>query len=88
MILINMGGVRDLFDDEVFGLVPDNVAIHVIDSARPLDLSNALSTGTDGAKVIVWDDGHLEELAEERKAWEVLTVSISLNAAADCSQLG
>ncbi|KAF7978677.1 hypothetical protein HWV62_44921 [Athelia sp. TMB] len=73
MILINMGGVRDLFDDEVFGLVPDNVAIHVIDSARPLDLSNALSTGTDSAKIIVWDDGHLEELAEERKAWEVLT---------------
>lgn len=78
MILINMGGVADLADSEHFGEIPPGVSIHIIDSHRPLDLTNVFSTEMDGSRVTVWDDGHVEELSEEKRAWEVMMVSTCL----------
>lgn len=75
IILINMGGVTDLRTE--LGEFPPGVAIHIIDSARPLDLTNVHSADNEGSRVIVWDDGHIEGLSEEKRAWEVITVSMA-----------
>lgn len=59
-----------------FGAFSERVSVHVIDSSRPLDLVNVFSTGEAGAQIVVWDDGDIEEMKEERKAWEVVTVRV------------
>lgn len=69
-----MGAILDLPSDEWFGGFSTNMAVHVIDSARPQNLSSLFGAGEAGDRIVVWDDGAAENLEEERKAWEALTV--------------
>ncbi|KAJ7090295.1 CDC45-like protein [Mycena belliarum] len=73
LILLNMGAILDLPSDEWFGGFSTNMSVHVIDSARPQNLSSLFGGGEAGDRIVVWDDGSAEELGEERKAWEALT---------------
>ncbi|KAK7049250.1 DNA replication initiation factor cdc45 [Paramarasmius palmivorus] len=73
LLLINMGGILDLPSEEWFGDFPLKMTVHVIDSARPQNLSSLFGGGENGERIIVWDDGGVEKLSEERKAWEALT---------------
>ncbi|KAJ7273195.1 CDC45-like protein [Mycena rebaudengoi] len=73
LILLNMGAILDLPSDEWFGGFSTNMAVHVIDSARPQNLSSLFGAGEAGDRIVVWDDGAAENLEEERKAWEALT---------------
>ncbi|KAJ4001487.1 CDC45-like protein [Lentinula boryana] len=72
LILLNMGGILDLPSSEWFGAFRLGMSVHIIDSARPQNLSSLFGGGTNGERIIVWDDGGAEKLAEERKAWEAL----------------
>lgn len=75
-MLINMGAILDLPSSAWFGDFSTKLTVHVIDSARPQNLSSLFSTGDNGERIVVWDDGGAEDLMEEKKAWEALTVSI------------
>lgn len=71
-----MGGILDLPSSEWFGDFRPGMSVHVIDSARPQNLSSLFGGGENGERIIVWDDGSAERLAEERKAWEALMVRV------------
>ncbi|KAJ7470263.1 CDC45-like protein [Mycena latifolia] len=73
LILLNMGAILDLPSDEWFGGFSTKMSVHVIDSARPQNLSSLFGGGEAGDRIVVWDDGAAEDLDEERKAWEALT---------------
>ncbi|KAF7295344.1 Cell division control protein 45 [Mycena indigotica] len=73
LILLNMGAILDLPSEEWFGEFSTNMSVHVIDSARPQNLSSLFGAGEAGERIIVWDDGAAADLEEERKAWEALT---------------
>ncbi|OBZ75938.1 Cell division control protein 45 [Grifola frondosa] len=73
LILLNMGAILDLPSPEWFGDFPTRLAVHVIDSSRPQNLSSVFGGGENGDRIVIWDDGGVEDLQEERKAWEVLT---------------
>ncbi|KAJ7724088.1 CDC45-like protein [Mycena maculata] len=73
LILLNMGAILDLPSDEWFGGFSTKMSVHVIDSARPQNLSSLFGGGEAGDRIVVWDDGSAEGLLEERKAWEALT---------------
>ncbi|KAF7359316.1 Cell division control protein 45 [Mycena sanguinolenta] len=73
LILINMGAILDLPSEEWFGGFSTNMSVHVIDSARPQNLSSLFGGGEAGDRIVVWDDGSADKLEEERKAWEALT---------------
>ena len=64
-----MGAILDLPSPEWFGDFPEHVRVHVIDSNRPQNLASLF--GPD-EKIVIWDDGGAESLAEQRKAWEGL----------------
>jgi cell division control protein 45 len=72
---LNIGSILDLPSSEWFGDFPTKVNVHVIDSARPQNLSSLFGEGDGGERIIVWDDGGAEHLTEERNAWETLNVS-------------
>lgn len=74
LILLNVGGYLDLPSPNWFGEFRTSVAIHVIDSIRPRNLSSLFGTGEDGDRIVVWDDGEADKLIEERKSWEALEV--------------
>jgi cell division control protein 45 len=69
-----MGSILDLPSPEWFGDFNTNITIHVIDSARPQNLSSLFGAGENGERIVVWDDGDAEKLKEEQKAWEALMV--------------
>lgn len=69
-----MGAILDLPSPEWFGDFSTDLDVHVIDSSRPQNLSSLFGGGESGDKIIIWDDGGAEQLEEERKAWEILTV--------------
>ncbi|KAJ7118712.1 CDC45 family [Mycena epipterygia] len=73
LILLNMGAILDLPSEEWFGGFSTKMSVHVIDSARPQNLSSLFGGGEAGDRIVVWDDGAAEDLGEERKAWEALT---------------
>ena len=75
LIMFNMGAILDLPSPEWFGDFPTTLTVHVIDSTRPQNLSSVFGGGENGDRIVIWDDGGAERLQEERKAWEVLTVS-------------
>ena len=75
-----MGGIIDIPSSEWFGDFDTTVAIHIIDSARPMNLGSLFGGGENGERIMVWDDGHATYLEEERKAWETLMVGSLLNA--------
>ena len=72
-----MGGILDLPGPDWFGDFDPRLTIHIIDSSRPQNLSSLFGTGENGDRIVIWDDGGAENREEERKAWEVLTVSAS-----------
>lgn len=69
-----MGAILDLPSEEWFGGFSTKMSVHVIDSARPQNLSSLFGGGEAGDRIVVWDDGSADKLDEERKAWEALTV--------------
>nr|GAT59629.1 cell division control protein 45 [Mycena chlorophos] len=73
LILLNMGAILDLPSEEWFGEFSTEMSVHVIDSARPQNLSSLFGAGEAGERIVVWDDGAAADLEEERKAWEALT---------------
>ena len=75
--MFNMGAILDLPSAEWFGDFPTSLTVHVIDSSRPQNLSSVFGGGENGDRIVIWDDGAVEGLQEERKAWEVLTVRSS-----------
>lgn len=74
--MFNMGAILDLPSPEWFGDFPTTLTVHIIDSSRPQNLSSVFGGGENGDRIVIWDDGGVEHLEEERKAWEVLTVSV------------
>ncbi|KAK7035719.1 cell division control protein 45 [Favolaschia claudopus] len=74
LILLNMGAILDLPSEEWFGGFSTQMSVHVIDSARPQNLSSLFGGGEAGDRIVVWDDGSADKLEQERKAWEALTV--------------
>ncbi|KAJ7261312.1 CDC45 family [Mycena haematopus] len=72
LILLNMGAILDLPSEEWFGGFSTKMSVHVIDSARPQNLSSLFGGGEAGDRIVVWDDGSADKLDEERKAWEAL----------------
>ncbi|KAJ8496426.1 hypothetical protein ONZ45_g12452 [Pleurotus djamor] len=73
VILLNMGGVLNLTQPHFFGTFAPTVTIHVIDSMRPLNLTNVFSADSIGERVLVWTDGEYKKLEEERQSWQVVT---------------
>ncbi|KAK7015101.1 cell division control protein 45 [Favolaschia claudopus] len=73
LILLNMGAILDLPSEEWFGGFSTQMSVHVIDSARPQNLSSLFGGGEAGDRIVVWDDGSADKLEQERKAWEALT---------------
>jgi cell division control protein 45 len=71
-----MGGILDLTSDEWFGSFHEKLAVHVIDSSRPMNLGNFFAAGAAAERVFIWDDGEVDRLQAEKTAWEALTVSI------------
>ena len=70
-----MGGQTDLPSADWFGEFDEHVTFHVIDSIRPFSLDSLFMGGTNGDRIIVWDDGDAENLVKELKvSWEILTV--------------
>ncbi|KAI0748281.1 CDC45-like protein [Daedaleopsis nitida] len=83
LIMFNMGAIVDLPSPEWFGDFPTSVTVHVIDSSRPQNLSSVFGGGENGDRIIIWDDGGVEHLQEERKAWEVLTYAPEVDSDED-----
>lgn len=67
-----MGAIQELTSG--FGDLAADLAIHIIDSMRPYNLSSLFLGGNIGERFIIWDDGEADTLQEERKAWEALQV--------------
>jgi cell division control protein 45 len=70
-----MGGILDLATPDWFGGFDIKLTVHVIDSSRPQNLSTLFAAGESTERIILWDDGGVDKLEEERTAWEALTVS-------------
>lgn len=69
-----MGSILELPSPEWFGDFDENLKVHVIDSARPQNLSSLFGGDYGVDRVLIWDDGGVNDLAEEKKAWEALMV--------------
>ena len=76
LFLLNIGAILDLPTPEWFGDFSQNLTVHVIDSSRPQNLSSLFGGGEAGERIVIWDDGGAEDMQEEKKAWEVLTVRV------------
>ncbi|EJU05197.1 CDC45-like protein [Dacryopinax primogenitus] len=70
LVLLNIGSMLDLASEDWFGEFGQGVRIHVIDSRRPRSLPNLFGVGESQECIVVWDDGEVAKLAEERKAFE------------------
>ena len=74
VVLLNLGSLVDLA--QYFNLSP-LTTLHVIDSHRPCNLDNLFSAMPDADRVVVWDDGDVDEdMKEEKEAFEALQVSL------------
>jgi cell division control protein 45 len=69
-----MGAITDLPNAEWFGDFGLGLMVHVIDSSRPLNLASMFAAGENAERILVWDDGEVDNLGEEQRAWEALTV--------------
>lgn len=73
LILLNIGSILDLPSPEWFGDFPQaDLSVHIVDSARPQNLSSLFGTGPGSERIVVWDDGGASKLQEERNAWLAL----------------
>jgi cell division control protein 45 len=75
-----MGAILDLPSEEWFGSFENSLAVHVIDSNRPQNLSTLFGSGDPAIdeRIVLWDDGGADSLSEERKAWESVLVSFQV----------
>ncbi|KJA22335.1 hypothetical protein HYPSUDRAFT_67056 [Hypholoma sublateritium FD-334 SS-4] len=75
ILLLNMGNILDLPRDDYFGKLGLKVVINVIDSSRPISLTNLFMGGPNGRRVLIWDhEDSVTNLSEEKNAWEVVEV--------------
>ncbi|KAF8522220.1 CDC45-like protein [Hysterangium stoloniferum] len=72
LVLLNMGAILELPSPEWFGDFNASLVVHVIDSARPQNLSSLFGGESEVDRVYIWDDGGANDLEEERQAWEAL----------------
>jgi hypothetical protein len=79
--MLNVGSLLNIANPEWFGEFPSRVTIHVIDSARPVELRNLFGDldpsdeEQTGPRVVFWDDGHADKLTDERVAFDAGEVS-------------
>lgn len=74
VVLLNLGSLVDLA--EYFSL-HEHCTLHVIDSHRPCNLDNLFSAAPECERIVVWDDGDVDEdMKDEREAFEALQVGI------------
>lgn len=69
-----MGSLLDIQSPQFFGDFDTQIKIHIIDSARPYNLDSLFSAVEGFDRVFVWDDGSVDKIDEDRKAWETLQV--------------
>lgn len=74
LILLNMGAILDLPSPAWFGEFSPHLTIHVIDSTRPQNLASLFGGGDIGDRIVIWDDGDVDTMDAQRKAWEALEV--------------
>ncbi|KAI9569534.1 CDC45 family [Boletus coccyginus] len=72
LILLNMGAILDLPSPAWFGEFGPHLTIHVIDSTRPQNLASLFGGGDIGDRIVVWDDGEVDSMDAQRRAWEAL----------------
>ncbi|KAF8436873.1 CDC45 family [Boletus edulis BED1] len=72
LILLNMGAILDLPSPAWFGEFSSHLTIHVIDSTRPQNLASLFGGGEIGDRIVLWDDGEVDTMDAQRKAWEAL----------------
>ncbi|KAG6379052.1 CDC45 family [Boletus reticuloceps] len=72
LILLNMGAILDLPSPAWFGEFSPHLTIHVIDSTRPQNLASLFGGGEIGDRIVLWDDGEVDTMDAQRKAWEAL----------------
>lgn len=75
LILINIGAMFDLVDDDWFGTYDPKVTIHVIDSSRPMSLRNIFARGQNAERVLIWNDEDMAQFTDIEEAWKMLEVS-------------
>ena len=71
-----MGAILELPSPEWFGDFSKDLTVHVIDSARPQNLSSLFGAEEEADRVLIWDDGGVLDLEEVKKAWEALMVRV------------
>lgn len=72
VVLVNLGSLVDLAE---YFAVPEQCRLHVIDSHRPCNLDNLFSAHPEAERIVVWDDGDVDEdMKEEKAAYEALQV--------------
>ncbi|KAF8558389.1 CDC45-like protein [Imleria badia] len=72
LILLNMGAILDLPSPAWFGEFSPHLTLHVIDSTRPQNLATLFGGGDIGDRIVLWDDGEVDTMDPQRKAWEAL----------------
>lgn len=69
-----MGAILDLPSPAWFGEFRPHLTVHVIDSTRPHNLATLFGGGDIGDRIVLWDDGEVDTMDTQRKAWEALEV--------------
>ena len=76
VVLLNLGSLVDLSQYFTLG---EHTTLHVIDSHRPCNLDNLFSAQPEAERIVVWDDGDVDEdMKEEKDAFEALQVGHAL----------
>jgi len=88
LILLNMGAILDLPSPAWFGEFCLQLTVHVIDSIRPQNLSSLFGGGDIGDRIVLWDDGEIENMDAQRKAWEALEYEPEPDSDDDGSDFG
>jgi cell division control protein 45 len=73
LILIGFGAIIDLPSDNWFGLFPESLHIHIIDSSRPYNLSTLFGAGP-AERIVVWDDDSVAKMDDVRASWFAIEV--------------
>ncbi|KAG9318325.1 CDC45 family [Chiua virens] len=72
LILVNMGAILDLPSPAWFGEFSTHLTVYVIDSTRPQNLASLFGGGDIGDRIVLWDDGEVNNMDVQRQAWEAL----------------
>lgn len=74
-----MGAILDLPSPAWFGEFGPHLTVHVIDSTRPQNLASLFGGGDIGDRIVLWDDGEVDAMDAQRKAWEALEVRLPIS---------